>query len=212
MQWDFDSGHLSAHEKEKLPNGRTGRSPGSLPSGWGYRSRPAHCTPSSRSAPVTFVDHLDSGSEIILADMGTGAGQVAADWFESMYERCGGDRRQLHCGWRGHADGAPAASAPLPDSRCAPIAGTGDGRSGRADISPATCAIARRCPAPKTPRSARPGFPATDARDGPRDARAAAPAPLQPIVHHSAPSVLSSAHAENSEQPQNRTETQLSYL
>ena len=33
-----------------------------------------------------FVDHLDSGSEIILADMGAGAGQVAADWFESMYE------------------------------------------------------------------------------------------------------------------------------
>ena len=33
-----------------------------------------------------FVDHFDSGSEIILADMGAGAGQVAADWFESMYE------------------------------------------------------------------------------------------------------------------------------
>ena len=33
-----------------------------------------------------FVDHLDSGSEIILADMGAGAGQVAADWFESVYE------------------------------------------------------------------------------------------------------------------------------
>jgi hypothetical protein len=33
-----------------------------------------------------FVDHLDSGSEIILADMGAGAGQVATDWFESMYE------------------------------------------------------------------------------------------------------------------------------
>jgi MinD-like ATPase involved in chromosome partitioning or flagellar assembly len=33
-----------------------------------------------------FVDHLDGGSPIILADMGAGAGQVAADWFESMYE------------------------------------------------------------------------------------------------------------------------------
>jgi hypothetical protein len=33
-----------------------------------------------------FVDHLDSGTPIILADMGAGAGQVAADWFESMYE------------------------------------------------------------------------------------------------------------------------------
>lgn len=33
-----------------------------------------------------FVDHLDSGSEIILADMGAGAGQVAAEWFEAMYD------------------------------------------------------------------------------------------------------------------------------
>jgi len=33
-----------------------------------------------------FVDHLDSGTRIILADMGAGAGQVAAGWFDSMYE------------------------------------------------------------------------------------------------------------------------------
>ena len=33
-----------------------------------------------------FVDHLDGGSPIILADMGAGAGQVAADWFDSMFE------------------------------------------------------------------------------------------------------------------------------
>ena len=35
-----------------------------------------------------FVDHLESDTPIILADMGAGAGagQVAADWFESMYE------------------------------------------------------------------------------------------------------------------------------
>jgi MinD-like ATPase involved in chromosome partitioning or flagellar assembly len=33
-----------------------------------------------------FVDHLDSGTPIILADMGAGAGQVAAGWFDSMYE------------------------------------------------------------------------------------------------------------------------------
>jgi MinD-like ATPase involved in chromosome partitioning or flagellar assembly len=33
-----------------------------------------------------FVDHLDGGVPIILADMGAGAGQVAADWFDSMYE------------------------------------------------------------------------------------------------------------------------------
>lgn len=40
-------------------------------------------TPSGLDA---FVDHLDDGAEIILADMGAGAGQVAADWFESMYD------------------------------------------------------------------------------------------------------------------------------
>ncbi len=33
-----------------------------------------------------FVDHLDGGAPIILADMGAGAGQVASDWFDSMYE------------------------------------------------------------------------------------------------------------------------------
>jgi MinD-like ATPase involved in chromosome partitioning or flagellar assembly len=33
-----------------------------------------------------FVDYLDGGTPIILADMGAGAGQVAAGWFDSMYE------------------------------------------------------------------------------------------------------------------------------
>jgi hypothetical protein len=33
-----------------------------------------------------FVDHLDGGTSIILADMGAGAGQVASGWFDSMYE------------------------------------------------------------------------------------------------------------------------------
>ena len=33
-----------------------------------------------------FVDHLENDTPIILADMGAGSGQVAADWFESMYE------------------------------------------------------------------------------------------------------------------------------
>jgi MinD-like ATPase involved in chromosome partitioning or flagellar assembly len=33
-----------------------------------------------------FVDHLDCGTPIILADMGAGAGQVAAGWFDAMYE------------------------------------------------------------------------------------------------------------------------------
>ncbi len=33
-----------------------------------------------------LVDHFDGGTPIILADMGAGAGQVAAGWFDSMYE------------------------------------------------------------------------------------------------------------------------------
>lgn len=33
-----------------------------------------------------FVDHLEGGASIIVADMGAGAGQIAADWFDSMYE------------------------------------------------------------------------------------------------------------------------------
>ena len=33
-----------------------------------------------------FVDHLESGAAIILADMGAGSGQVASDWFDAMSE------------------------------------------------------------------------------------------------------------------------------
>ncbi len=33
-----------------------------------------------------FVDHLEGGASVIVADMGAGAGQVAADWFDSMYD------------------------------------------------------------------------------------------------------------------------------
>jgi len=32
-----------------------------------------------------FIDYLTDGSLVILADMGSGAGQVAYDWFERMY-------------------------------------------------------------------------------------------------------------------------------
>jgi len=34
----------------------------------------------------TFIDHLELGTSIILADMGAGSGQVASDWFDCMYE------------------------------------------------------------------------------------------------------------------------------
>lgn len=33
-----------------------------------------------------FVDMLENGASIILADMGSGSGQIAADWFNAMYE------------------------------------------------------------------------------------------------------------------------------
>jgi hypothetical protein len=62
-----------------------------------------------------------------------------------------------------HTVARPVVSAPLPTSRCAPTAGTGDGRSGRVDTSPATRAIAHPCPAPKAPRSAQPTCRATTA-------------------------------------------------
>lgn len=33
-----------------------------------------------------FVNMLENGASIILADMGSGSGQIAADWFNAMYE------------------------------------------------------------------------------------------------------------------------------
>jgi MinD-like ATPase involved in chromosome partitioning or flagellar assembly len=32
-----------------------------------------------------FVDYISEGAPVIIADMGAGAGQVTADWFDSMY-------------------------------------------------------------------------------------------------------------------------------
>lgn len=33
-----------------------------------------------------FIDHLADGAPVILADMGAGSGQVAHEWFDTMYE------------------------------------------------------------------------------------------------------------------------------
>jgi len=33
-----------------------------------------------------FIDYLDEGAPIFLADMGAGSGQVAHEWFDTMYE------------------------------------------------------------------------------------------------------------------------------
>src|ERR1035438_748354 len=100
-----------------------------------------------------------------------------------------------------HADVAPASSAPLPASRCESIAGIGGGRSGTADISPATRATALPCPAPRTHRSARPAYRATVGRGCPHVARVAAPAPPRPTVRHSVPSVLSRPFAVSQSSP-----------
>src|SRR2546422_867356 len=32
-----------------------------------------------------FIDHLQDGAPVILADMGAGSGQVTHDWFDTMY-------------------------------------------------------------------------------------------------------------------------------
>jgi hypothetical protein len=54
----------------------------------------------------TFVDHLESGAAIVLADMGAGSGQVASDWFDSMYEDISSHqtRQALRVFWHGRID------------------------------------------------------------------------------------------------------------
>src|ERR1700723_3568528 len=111
-----------------------------------------------------------------------------------------------------HADAAPASSAPLPAFRCGSIAGITGGRSGTADISPATRATALPCPAPRTHRSARRVFHATDGRGCPHAAAVAAPVPQRTTVRQSVPSVLSRCFAAIPEQPQDRTKAPLRYL
>jgi hypothetical protein len=110
------------------------------------------------------------------------------------------------------ADAAPVASAPLPASRCAPTAGSAGGRSGTADISPASRATAPRCPESREHRSAQHGSHATGGSDYPLAVTAAAPAPPRPTVHRSVPSVLSRRFAVIPEQPQDRTNSPFRYL
>ena len=50
----------------------------------------------------SFVDHLESGATIILADMGAGSGQVASDWFDAMYEDVSATGA-FHCSGSCHA-------------------------------------------------------------------------------------------------------------
>jgi hypothetical protein len=95
-----------------------------------------------------------------------------------------------------HGGAAPTASAPPPVSPSVSTAGIGDGRSGTADTSQATRAIALRYPEPTTRRSAPRECHATDGHSYRPDAHHAAPAPQLPTVPQSIPSVLPSAYAE----------------
>src|SRR3954471_23028784 len=89
-----------------------------------------------------------------------------------------------------HAAAWPTIAAPLPTSRCAPTAGTGDGRSGRADTSPAAHATVLPCPAPTAHRSAPRACHATDDHDYPPAEHRARQARRSTTVHQSTPSVL----------------------
>ena len=110
------------------------------------------------------------------------------------------------------ADAELGASAPVPTCRCAPTAETCDGRSGTADISPATRVTALPCPTPKAHHSAPSEYRATDGHVHPSAALAASPAQPRPIVHRSVPSVLSRRFAVIREQPQDRMKSPFSYL
>jgi hypothetical protein len=102
-----------------------------------------------------------------------------------------------------HTDAAPEASAPPPASRCESTAGTGDGRSGMVDISPATRATALRCPTPRALRLAPRECHATDDRGYPHAAPRAAPVPTLPTVHRSTPTSCHPRLRRNSELLQN---------
>ena len=84
----------------------------------------------------------------------------------------------------------PAVSALLLTFRCAPTAGSGDGRSGTADTFPGVRATAHPCPEPTAHHSAPHACHATDGRDCQHAARHATPTPQEPIVHRLTPSVL----------------------
>jgi hypothetical protein len=80
---------------------------------------------------------------------------------------------------RAHVSATPVAAAPFPVSRSVPIAGIGDGRSRKADISRAVPATVRRCPRPTTHHARRRVYRATDDRAYRPGAAAATPALLR---------------------------------
>lgn len=100
-----------------------------------------------------------------------------------------------------HADALPEASAPLLAFRFVSTAEICDDRSGMGDISPATRAIAPRCPEPRTLRSAQNAYRAKDDRDCQPDALHEAPARQPATVLRLTPNVLPSAIAEKHRAP-----------
>jgi len=104
---------------------------------------------------------------------------------------------------RAHGGAAPVAATPVPASHSVPIAGTGAGRSGKADIFRAVHATAPRCPTPRAHHAGRRVCRAMDDHAYRAGVAAAAPAPPVPTVHRSDPSGDASGNRRSAERLQN---------
>ena len=79
VEW-FDGNSIPA---QLLDLDTENKSRGSLSHFYGVRAPKVNIhTPAGLDA---FVDYVSEGAPVIIADMGAGAGQVTADWFDSMY-------------------------------------------------------------------------------------------------------------------------------
>jgi MinD-like ATPase involved in chromosome partitioning or flagellar assembly len=79
VEW-FDNNGIPA---QLLDLDTENKSRGSLSHFYGSRAPKINIhTPAGLDA---FVDYVSEGSPVIIADMGAGAGQVTADWFDRMY-------------------------------------------------------------------------------------------------------------------------------
>ena len=79
VEW-FDNNGIPA---QLLDLDTENKARGSLSHFYGERAPKVNIhTPAGLDA---FVDYLSEGSPVIIADMGAGAGQITADWFDNMY-------------------------------------------------------------------------------------------------------------------------------
>ena len=79
VEW-FDNDDIPA---QLLDLDTENKARGSLSHFYGERAPKVNIhTPAGLDA---FVDYLSEGSPVIIADMGAGAGQITADWFDGMY-------------------------------------------------------------------------------------------------------------------------------